>query len=319
MALYLAIDAGGTKTRCMLANEERVLARAEAGTVKLMRVGEAEATSRLHAVLAEVATIAGVSLVQVQRACFGLAGSRSESVEQWALRAVVGLVGGELVVCGDEEIALDAAFSGGAGILVIAGTGSNVVGRGDDGTLFNAGGWGPVLGDEGSGYWIGLEAVRAALQARGCGDDVAAIELLREIELEWGVGTLGELVALGNLRAPCKTAAPPDFATLAPMVARCADGGNELARSVLRRAGEVLAEFVTQVFKRMVVAGSIMEGKPVEVAYTGSILKNIPIVREEFIGRLRIVVPKARVRKEAVDPLEGALWRARKGQPQSSL
>src|SRR4051812_21887708 len=139
MALYLAIDAGGTKTRCLLADDERVLARAETGTVKLMRVAEADATSRLRAMLAEAAGAAGVSLNQVQRTCFGLAGSRSESVQQWASRAIGDCVGGELLLCGDEAVALDAAFQDGPGILVIAGTGSHAIGRAGDGTSFSAG------------------------------------------------------------------------------------------------------------------------------------------------------------------------------------
>jgi glucosamine kinase len=166
MPLYLAVDAGGTKTRCLLADASRVLARASTGTVKLMRVSEAEAEARLRAMLDQVASAAGVSLDHVTRTCFGLAGLSSPAVRAWATRAVSANVGGSLLLCGDEEIALDAAFAGGPGILVIAGTGSNAIGRAPGGSLFGAGGWGPVLGDEGSGYWIGLAAIRAALRVQ---------------------------------------------------------------------------------------------------------------------------------------------------------
>ena len=68
-------------------------------------------------------------------------------------------------VVGDEVIALDAAFRGGPGILQIAGTGTNCIGRAPDGGRESAGGWSSRLGDEGSGYWIGLHAVRRALNA----------------------------------------------------------------------------------------------------------------------------------------------------------
>ena len=67
-------------------------------------------------------------------------------------------------VVGDEVIALDAAFQGGPGILQIAGTGSNTIGRAPDGSRESAGGWSSRLGDEGSGYWIGLHAMRRALK-----------------------------------------------------------------------------------------------------------------------------------------------------------
>ena len=119
MSLYLAVDAGGTKTRCLLADASRVLARASTGTVKLMRVSEAEADARLRAVLDEAASAAGVSLADVTRTCFGLAGLSSPAVRAWVTRAVSASVGGSILLCGDEEIALDAAFAGGPGILVI--------------------------------------------------------------------------------------------------------------------------------------------------------------------------------------------------------
>jgi N-acetylglucosamine kinase-like BadF-type ATPase len=228
------------------------------------------------------------------------------------------LVGGELVLCGDEEIALDAAFAGGPGILVVAGTGSNAIGRSASGELFGAGGWGPVLGDEGSGTWIGHEAIRAALRAQDrIGLGGVSTCLLREIERHWGVESLGELVALANRRGDGGGAAP-DFATLAPVVALCAEQGDSLAAGVLERAGEELAGLVALVFHKM-TAG---EGEPgaggtvaqVGVALTGSVLSEIAAVRTAMVARLQISLPAARVQSLPVDPLEGALWRARRGQ-----
>ena len=313
MSLYLAIDAGGTKTRCLLADETRVLARASTGTVKLMRVAESEATKRLRVMLAEAAASAGVSLTEVKRTCFGLAGSSSESVRRWAREAIAGAgVGGELSICGDEEIALDAAFRGGPGILVVAGTGSNAIGRAPDGTLFGAGGWGPVLGDEGSGYWIGLEAIRSALRLQDDGDERGeAAALLREMESAFGLASLGELVALGNLRAPSATAAPPDFAALAPVVVRCAREGNGLAASILLRAGEELADLGILVHRKLTGVPSFRTVEPVAVAFAGSVLGEIVFVRDTFIAVLTNALPDAIVREDPVDPLDGALWRAR--------
>ncbi|HXE06659.1 MAG TPA: BadF/BadG/BcrA/BcrD ATPase family protein [Acidobacteriaceae bacterium] len=320
MALYLVIDAGGTKTRCLLADDTRILARAETGTVKLMRVAEAEATERFRAMLGELAASAHVALADVRHICFGLAGSRSESVQTWARKAIAESgVGGDLSICGDEEIALDAAFQGGPGILVIAGTGSNAIGRATDGKLFGAGGWGPVLGDEGSGYWIGLEAIRASLRALDqdprC--DKAAgrsMVLLGAIQRHLGVASLGELVALANLRAPSANAGPPDFAALAPVVASCAAAGELIAVSVLRRAGEELASLAAKVHRKLEVADPNSGLAPrIEVAFTGSILDRIPQVHEAFGAGIAAAIPSARVQPNAVDPLAGALYRARLG------
>jgi N-acetylglucosamine kinase-like BadF-type ATPase len=312
MGLFVAIDAGGTKTQCLIADETRVLARASAGTVKLMRVSEAEATARLQGVLAEAAAAAGVSLGQVERTCFGLAGVSGPAVQAWARRTVSGVVAGELILCGDEEIALDAAFAGGEGILVIAGTGSNAIGRAAGGELFGAGGWGPVLGDEGSGYWIGLEAIRAALRAQDrIGVGGGETGLLREIEREWGLGSAAELVAVANQRTFSDGTNPPDFAELAPVVARCAEKGDALAAGILERAGEELAELVSVVFHKM--SGRAAPVPEIGVAYTGSVLAQIAPVREAMAARLAVAIPGARVGGAAVDPLDGALWRARRG------
>ncbi len=332
MPLYLAIDAGGTQTQCLLADERRILARASTGTVKLMRVSEEEATARLQAMLEQVASVASISLGSVTRTCFGLAGLSSPEARAWARQIVPAMVSGEFLLVGDEAIALDAAFKGGPGILVIAGTGSNIIGRAPAGKLFGAGGWGPVLGDEGSGYWIGLHALRAALRAQ---DRIGLAEtsscLLREIESFWDLNSLGELVAFANQRSSLQRPAP-DFSTLVPIVARCAEQGDTLAAGVLDRAGEELADQVTLVYQKMTApegraVSSAVPTTPgpiavpstdhpheaIGVAYTGSVLAQIPSVRAAMVTRLAASLPNARVHNSPVDPLEGALWRARRG------
>jgi N-acetylglucosamine kinase-like BadF-type ATPase len=272
--------------------------------------------------LVEVAAAAGVPLHHLSRTCLGLAGTSSPAVRAWASRVLSSSVSGELLICGDEEIALDAAFAGGPGILVVAGTGSNTIGRTDAGETFGAGGWGPVLGDEGSGTWIGLEAIRAALcahdrervgdanRAQPCIDPTS---LLREIEQHWRLNSLGELVAYANQRGDCDHPAP-EFASLAPVVARCAEQGDALAAEVLTRAGEQLAELVALVFRKMAASHpGAKEADAIEVAYTGGVLAHIAPVRDAMTARLAVLLPAASVRQSAVDPLEGALWCARRG------
>jgi glucosamine kinase len=299
MSLFLAIDAGGTKTRCLLADETHVLARASTGSVKLMRVSEEEATGRLRGMLTEVAAAAGVPLSGVTRTCIGLAGSTIDAVREWAEREIGSVAAGDLVICGDEEIALEGAFEGGPGILVIAGTGSNVMGRAADGTRYRAGGWGPALGDEGSGYWIGSEALRAGFWAKDRG---VATTLLEEIGEFWGTKSLGEIVEKANERPG------PDFAALTPIVAKCAESGDDLAVAMLERAGDELAEQVALVALKMKESG---EGGELRVAYTGSVLEHIALVRAAMVAALKASTPELTVMEGAVDALAGALWRAR--------
>lgn len=301
MSLFLALDAGGTKTTGVLADETRVLARASTGTVKLMRVSEAEATSRLRGLLSELSLSAGASLADVTRTCAGLAGLSIDAVREWAEREIGAVVGGDLLLCGDEEIALDAAFKGGEGILLIAGTGSNIRGRAADGTMYTAGGWGPALGDEGSGYWIGQEALRGGFWAR---DRNIPTILLNEIGTFWGLESIGEIVEKANERPA------PDFAALTPLVVKCAEQGDDLATAVLERAGQELAEQIALVALKMLETGSAGE---IGLAYTGSVIEHIGIVRESLVRTLKQSAPRVNVMPCAVDSLEGALWRARGG------
>ena len=303
MSIFVALDAGGTKTQCCLADEQQVLGGASCGTVKIMSVGEELATARLKELLSAAAADAGVKLPAVGRTCMGLAGIASESVRRWAEQTLRSTVGGELMLCGDDEIALEAAFHGGPGIFVIAGTGSNIVGRCSDGTRLTAGGWGPVVGDEGSGSWIGVEAIRAALRARDRGYPT---ELLSEIQRFWGLKSLGELIAKANHRSRT------NFAELTTVVASCAEQGDRIAVRVLDRAGEDLADQVLLVAAKMRRVRCAEEDTS-QLCFTGSVLGKIDRVRNAMVARLATEAPQMRVALDEVNAIEGALWMARRG------
>jgi glucosamine kinase len=303
MAYFLALDAGGTSTRCCVADEARVLATASCGTVKLMSVGNQTATARLVELLKETAGKADVELLHVTRTCMGLAGISAAAVRGWAQVTLEQNVGGAIDLCGDEEIALEGAFRGGPGILVIAGTGSHIVGRCSDGTMVSAGGWGPVVGDEGSGSWIGLQAMRAAFRARDRGEPTALLVAAQEI---WNLENLGQLIAKVNHRDR------PDFSQLTESVVKCAAAGDVVALSVLERAGRELADQVVLVVKKM-QAVSCTAGDTSQVAFTGSILSKVGPVQRSFEASLHRQIPAARLADAPVEPLEGALWKARRG------
>ncbi|HEV2620238.1 MAG TPA: BadF/BadG/BcrA/BcrD ATPase family protein [Acidobacteriaceae bacterium] len=318
MPYFLAIDAGGTHTRALLADEHRIFARVSTGSIKLQRAGESEATSRLASMLQELSTAANIPLTQITRTCIGLAGITLPAVRAWATRSLSEQVSGELLLLGDEEIALDAAFPGAPGILLIAGTGSHAIARAPGGTLHRAGGHGPILGDEGGGFWIGLEALRAALSAQDSrSDDGSASALLHAIRQHWNLASLPELIELGNRRG--NAAHPvPDFASLAPVVAGCAADGNAVAIGVLHRAGEQLAQLIHAVADKIAPASPAATqhasiGRKIPVAFTGSVLEHIPAVRTSFASTLARTLPAAPLSDTPIDPLDGALYRARRG------
>lgn len=301
MTYYLGIDAGGTKTRCILGNATSILARSTSGSIKVMRVSDVEAEENLTALLASVSSQAGVSLDQVECTCIGLAGITVARVEQWTRAALQQRVKGKILICGDEEIALDGAFLGEAGVLAMAGTGSNVVGRTMRGGVFHIGGWGPVLSDEGSGYRIGLQAVRAVLHAWDRG---IRSSLLDAILKEWQIETIPEMVDLGN-REP-----GPDFSLLAPLVAACAEKGDAVAKAVLHAAGVELGEPVIDALTRVKNSADKTES-PLKLAFTGSILSKIQPVRDALVADVRSIHPNVEIHPEPVDAAMGALWRAR--------
>ncbi|MGP8174199.1 MAG: N-acetylglucosamine kinase [Terracidiphilus sp.] len=299
MNLVLGIDGGGTRTRASIVAGERVLAHAENGSIKRLRVGAEAAEEHLRALLKDV--YAQASVTGVRAASAGVASAAMPGTAEW-ITAVFHDFGVErFEVVGDEVIALDAAFRGGPGILQIAGTGSNTIGRAPDGSRECAGGWSSHLGDEGSGYWIGLHSVRRALQAY---DREEPTQILHKVGEIWGTPSLDDLVNLGD------STPGPDFAALAPAINELAEAGDPVAVKVLQQAAADLVEFVLLVRAKLRRKHNIVGEVP--VAWTGGVIEKMTLVREAFFTGLHAAAPQMPVGTEPVVPLEGALWRAKR-------
>jgi glucosamine kinase len=307
MSVVLGIDGGGTRTRASIVLEtgvedaggRRVLAFAESGSIKRLRVGAQVAEENLRTLLSEVYVQAGVT--RVDAACCGVASASMPGIPEWitAVFQDFGVARSEVV--GDEVIALDAAFKGGPGILQIAGTGSNTVGRAPDGSTENAGGWSSRLGDEGSGYWIGLHAVRRALNAY---DREEPTQILDAVGRAWGTATVEELVNLGD------STPGPDFAALAPIVSELAEAGDAVALGVLKQAAADLVDFVLLVRGKLRRKHHLTEEIP--VAWIGSVIDKAWQVRESFTAGLKAAAPEIVVGDKEVAGIEGAIWRAQR-------
>jgi glucosamine kinase len=296
-AIVLGIDGGGTNTRAVIMAGERVLGRAQGGSIKRLRVGAEAAEANLRALLRDAFDAAGVSSVHAASA--GVASASMPGVSEWITRVFhdFGIQRSEVV--GDEVIALDAAFRGGPGILQIAGTGSNCIGRAASGERESAGGYSSTLGDEGSGYWIGLHAIRQALHAY---DREEPSVILRQVGAAWGTSSLEELVNFGN-------ATPgPDFSALAPIVSAAAESGDEVANRILLQAASDLADFILLVRHKLRQHHSLTDEVP--AAFTGSVLEKITIVRARLTELLKQGAPEMPFSQQGVIAVEGALWRA---------
>lgn len=181
MSLVLGIDGGGTRTRATVVDGDKVLGHGESGSIKRLRVGAEAAEANLRAVLKDVYAQAGIK--NVRAACCGVASVSMPGITEWITEVFNDFGVEKADIVGDQVIALDAAFKGGPGILQIAGTGSNTIGRAPDGQQESAGGWSSRLGDEGSGYWIGLHSIRRALRAYDRGEPTRVLEKVGQI---WG-------------------------------------------------------------------------------------------------------------------------------------
>jgi len=303
MSYFLAIDAGGTKTDCLLADDHRELARVRTGTIKRMRGDEAVCAANLESALDELTAVSGVSMQAVTCTCIGAAGASVPLVADWLREAFAARVSGKLILLGDVEIALDAAFTGAPGVVAIAGTGSNVAGRDEQGKLTTAGGWGPALGDQGSGHTIGLGALRALFRAL---DEGSSSLLLPAVLDFWKLDSVDALVGYAN-QIPS-----PDFSSLTEIVLACANQGDVVAANVLRSEGEQLGYLVRLVMRRLMHTSTDAAWTP-PLAFAGSILEKVGPVRNALIDEVRIEFPNVSLREGVVDPIAGALWRARAG------
>jgi glucosamine kinase len=301
MTYYLGIDGGGTKTRCVLGDEQGVLATAVSGGSNVVRLGEARAREALQAVIRHVCATAKIAPRQIRAMCIGSSGAGRPEIAA-KIRAMVGeldpqLSASRIVVVGDTVIALEAAFGAGPGVIAIAGTGSVAFGRDAAGRTARAGGWGFAVSDEGSGQWIGRQAVSAVLRARDRQQETALTSLILEA---WKLVDLEALVRRAN------TTPPPEFPRLFPVVLRAAENGDLVARELLVRAGEELAGLAAIVLRRIAPVAP-----HVPVATTGSVFRQSAEVRETFYNRLSAGFPGIELRNDLVEPVMGALELAR--------
>jgi glucosamine kinase len=299
MNVVLGIDGGGTRTRASIVAGDKVLAFAENGSIKRLRVGAEAAEKNMRAVLKDVFGPAGVT--RVDAATVGVASATMPGVPEW-IRAVLrdfGVERSEIV--GDEVIALDGAFKGGPGILQIAGTGSNTIGRAPDGRRESAGGWSSRLGDEGSGYWIGVNAVRRALHAYDREEPTRVLDTVGHI---WGTKTIDELVNVGD------GTPSPDFAALAPAISQLAEEGDPVAAGVMAQAAKDLVDFVLLVRAKLRRNHNLTAEVP--VAWIGSVIGKARLVREPFFAGLRAAAPEMPICEKEVAGIEGAVWRAQR-------
>jgi N-acetylglucosamine kinase-like BadF-type ATPase len=243
----IGVDIGGSKTHGIRAVDGEAVAEAVAGSANVAAVGVPEAGRQLDAVFAQLDT-RGVDAV-----CAGAAGADgTESVASITRLIADRVPGAQVSVVHDARLVL-AAEGLDAGVALIAGTGSVAWGRRDNGTEARAGGWGHLLGDEGSGYRVALDAVRHALDRMDAGAPVDP--LTTALLASCGLSERTELIDFVYVRQDRRY-----WAERAAVVTGLAAQGDPAAVMIIDAAADALAAFATRVLGRLDLPGPVVLG-----------------------------------------------------------
>jgi N-acetylglucosamine kinase-like BadF-type ATPase len=291
----LGIDAGGTKTVCMLADERgRVVAEARGGGANLQASGELEVEKVLHRVMDYAI---GERDIRPAAICLGIAGvDREDDAE--AVRGIMRRIGFKTrtLVVNDALIALVAGAGDRPGVVVVAGTGSIAYGRDVTGRAARSGGWGYLLGDEGGGFWIGRAALGAVVrQFDGRGPSTLLTDLVLGQMRLTNPTELIHAVYMGGVYRYA-------IASIAPLVERAANAGDAVAAEIADRAASELAAAASSVITRLG-----MRGDAFPTVLAGGIFRGLPSLIGKVAAHVAEIAPRSDVRRLEAEPALGAV------------
>jgi N-acetylglucosamine kinase-like BadF-type ATPase len=294
-SISIGVDSGGTKTvGCVISSSGTVLGLGYGGPTNILFVPERDARHAVReAVLGALGQsgAAGGAFPPVRVVYLSAPGFPADSAER-ALRPIVPRA--RIVVESDAYAAFRGALPRGDGVVVLSGTGSFACGHWH-GRWITTGGWGPLVGDEGSGYWIGVEALKAVVRAvDGRGPSTGLREVFRRT-LHYSFDRELRHFIYGNELNRQR------IAGLTLLVAQAARDGDSVARDILERAGRELAILGFSVAERL---GA--DDGPLVVSATGGVMRAGSIVLETFRREIERLVPQARYVPARFQPWVGA-------------
>ncbi len=293
---FLGFDGGGTKTDCILADAEgRILARAVAGPSNPIRTGYTKAWFSLSEAADAVLSRHKIHAGHIRGVCAGLGGAGRPGVARRATTFFErSYPNAKVLVTTDLEIALEAAFGSGEGIILLAGTGSAAFGHDTNGHSARAGGRGPWFSDEGSAFDIGrraFQAVALADEHRG-----PATALSKRI-LTWHEAHSWDALLEHITKSP-DTVFPKTF----PLVAELADAGDAVSRDILSGAAASLAQLAASVAKSL-----SMGERDIPIARVGGVYGRSKFFDSAIAAELKKTLPRARLAAVEIPPAEAAV------------
>lgn len=301
MKYYIGVDGGASKTAAVVIDQNGdAHGRGLAGGSNHLRVGIEEATRNVEHAVNRALVEAGVAIRDVEYAYCGIAGADHPVHRQRVVDALrIFFPRGNFIVDTDARIALTGAVGFGAGVVIISGTGSVAFGRNADGQEARAGGWGPTIGDEGSGYWIAQEGLSAVVRAHdGRGFATKMTDLLCA---EYGMCDADDLPRF----VYATTTQADDIARYGKLVIEAAQVDDDVARDILNRGGSELAECVLAVARKL-----HMTDTDFPVAYVGGAFHAGELLLSPVRLRLNRDAPGATLQPPEHTPVDGAAMMA---------
>jgi N-acetylglucosamine kinase-like BadF-type ATPase len=262
----IGLDIGGTKTHGVRFERGVAVADESVGSSNVQNVSRDDAARNLEELFS---LIGGGAVAQV----YAGAGGIDTDDDAAALAALIAphVPDARITVVHDSRLLL-AAGGASTGVAVIGGTGSAAWGRNSQGQEARAGGWGYLLGDEGSGYWLGREAVRHSLRRMNQG--LEADELTTSLLGSCGVDHPNKLIALFHSAATGRRY----WAQRARLVVEAADAGHAASRALVDQAGRDLAQLAEQTLRQLGIGGPVILG--------GGLGMHVPRLQESFRSAL---------------------------------
>ena len=271
--LFLGVDGGQSSTKAVIGDAGgKLLGRGRAGPCNhaSKSEGRSKLSTAVSAVVDDALDVAGLPVsTEFEAACFGMSGGPADKRD-----LIAGIVRADAIrVLDDAEVALEGAVQGGAGAIVIAGTGSIALARDTAGKRVRCGGWGYIFGDEGGAFSIVRKAVRLALAAEeGWGDQTSLVDLF--------LGVTG----LDSVNKAMHCFYGPDWprdriARLAPDIDTAAEAGDRCAAEALQASGRALGDLA------VTVTGMLeLPRAQVPVHYSGGVFRSRRVL-ESFMSR----------------------------------
>jgi N-acetylglucosamine kinase-like BadF-type ATPase len=294
MRCFLGFDGGGTKTECLLMDESgKILARSRSGPSNPFRIGVAAAAQALQQAADHALREAGALPADVQAVCAGLAGTaRPENSQKMRAALLTAFPQAAVRVLTDLELAL-ATMVPGPAIVLVAGTGSAVIGRDASGNIARVGGYGPAGSDEGSAYDVGRAAIAVSAREREARGEETALG--RQILRQLGCANWEDVFERARANADAV------FPRVFPVVAAAADAGDTMAQGLLFEAARKLSLLVSTLVQKLG-----LEASPFALGKTGGMIGRSSFFDATLDRQLLLSAPSANLTQLPLPPAEAA-------------